>query len=131
MLGDLLQVQRPRAVVLDGLPQLVADRTALSRLNEMLGKLVQLARSTGCALVFLDDPKPPWQRWFNLDGSRTVRWRAALHIELQRERWLRRDNEMTGYHAQARLLKSRWVHALRSAEVEIVFNGTVRARETW
>ena len=38
---------------------------------------------------------------------------------------------MVGYRSQARLLKSRWVYGIRSATVEIVFNGTVRAQETW
>ena len=37
----------------------------------------------------------------------------------------------TCYRAQARLLKSRWVYGIRSAPVEIVFNGVVRRRESW
>ena len=70
-------------------------------------------------------------RWLNLDNSSKVRWCAALHIEMQRERWLRQGSAMVGYRSQARLLKSRWVYGIRSATVEIVFNGTVRAQETW
>ena len=79
----------------------------------------------------LDDPQAPWLRWLNLDNSSKVRWCAALHIEMQRERWLRQGSAMVGYRSQARLLKSRWVYGIRSATVEIVFNGTVRAQETW
>jgi hypothetical protein len=81
--------------------------------------------------VLLDDPSPPWRRWFYLDASGAVRWHAALHIEMRREQWLDYGDELTGYRAQARLLKSRWVYGLRSAPVEIRFNGTVKAVETW
>ena len=60
-----------------------------------------------------------------------VRWAAALHIEMQRERWLQQAGELTGYQAQARLLKSRWVYGIRSAPVAVLFNGTVKAQGTW
>jgi recombination protein RecA len=131
LLGDLLQTQRLRAVVVDSLADLAADRESLTLLHATLGKLQQRLRVAGTALVMLDDPQPPWLRWFNLDNSSKVRWCAAVHIEMQRERWLREGGSMVGYRSQARLLKSRWVYGLRSATVEIVFNGTVRAQETW
>jgi recombination protein RecA len=131
LLGDLLRTQQLRAVVVDSLADLAADRDSLTALHAALGKLQQRLRATGAALVVLDDPRPPWLRWFNLDSSSKVRWCAALHIEMQRERWLRQGGSMVGYRSQARLLKSRWVYGIRSATVEIVFNGTVRAQETW
>ena len=127
LLGDLLATQRVRAVVLDSL----ADLPKLADLNGSLGKLKTLLRASGAALLLLDEPQPPWLRWLNLDGSREVRQAAALHIEMGRERWLRRDGVLVGYRAQARLLKSRWAYGAASAPVELVFNGTVRAQETW
>jgi len=131
MVGDLLQTRRLRAVVVDSLADLATDRSALRQLNAVLGKLQQILRAVGSTLILIDDPRPPWLRWLNLDPSNQVRWCAALHIEMQREQWLRQGNAVVGYRAQARLLKSRWVYGLRSAPVEIVFNGTVQARETW
>jgi recombination protein RecA len=131
LLGDLLQTQRLRAVVVDSLAELATDRASLAALHAALGKLQQRLRAAGTALIILDDPQPPWLRWLNLDSSSKVRWCAALHLEMQRERWLRQGGSMVGYRSQARLLKSRWVYGIRSATVEIVFNGTVHAQETW
>jgi recombination protein RecA len=131
VLGDLLQARRLRAVVVDSLADLATDRATLRQVNAVLGKLQQILRATCSTLILLDDPRPPWLRWLNLDSSNQVRWCAALHIEMQREQWMHQNNVVVGYRAQARLLKSRWVYGLRSAPVEIVFNGTVRARETW
>jgi hypothetical protein len=131
LLGDILASRQVRAVVLDSLADLAADRNSLAELNASLGKLQQRLRASGAALVMLDEPQPPWLRWLNLDGSNSVRRAAALHIEMQRERWLRQGGVVMGYRAEARLLKSRWVYGLRSAPVELVFNGSVRASETW
>jgi hypothetical protein len=131
VVGDLVQSQRLRAVVVDGLVELGADPAVLRHLNATLGRLQQALRLANCALVLLDEPKAPWARWLHLDSSAAVRWAAALHVEMQREQWLRRDGELAGYRAQARLLKSRWVYGIRSAPVEILFNGTVQARESW
>lgn len=130
LLGDLLQTQRLRALLVDNLADLAAEPAALRRLDALLKRLPQLLRP-GCALLVLDDPHAPWLRWLNLDYSRQVRWCAALHVEMQRERWLRVNGQIAGYQAQARLLKSRWVYGLRSAPVTIEFNGTVKATTTW
>jgi RecA/RadA recombinase len=132
LLGDILATQQVCAVLLDSLADLAADgSSSLHDFNVHLGKLQQRLRASGAALIILDEMQPPWLRWLNLDDSSQVRRAAALHIEMRRERWLRQAGEMVGYRAQARLLKSRWAYGLRSAPVELVFNGTVRARETW
>lgn len=128
---DLVQGRGLRALVVESLGDLAVDRTALRYLNEMAPRFQQAARMSGCALIVLDEPRAPWLRWLNLDSSSLMRWASALHIEMQREQWLRQGGELVGYRAQARLLKSRWVYGIRSAPVEIVFNGTVKARETW
>jgi len=131
LLGDILAERRVRVVVLDSLADLVGDRHCVGDLNAYLPKLQVLLRASNAALIVLDDPQPPWLRWLNLDAGREVRRMAALHIEMQRERWLRQESVLVGYRAQARLLKSRWVYGLRSVPVELVFNGTVHAQETW
>ena len=131
LLGDLVQQRRLRAVVVDSLPEWQANQSVRRRLHASLGRLQTQLRSAQCALLLLDDPSPPWRRWFYLDPSGSVRWRAALHIEMRREEWLSQAGALTGYRAQARLLKSRWVYGLRSAPVAILFNGAVRATTTW
>lgn len=131
LLGDLVQRHSLRVLVMDSLADLMAARETMGTLNARLPHLRQLLRMNHCALVILDEPRAPWLRWFNLDASRQVRGAAALHIEMQREQWLRQGGDFAGYRAQARLLKSRWGQGGRSAPVEIIFNGTVKACETW
>ena len=131
MLGDMIQSYQLRAVVVDSLADLAANPAGLRTLNGVLGRLQQLLRTTQCTLVLLEEPCAPWRRWVNLDRTSQVRWAAALHVDIQREQWLRQNGALVGYRAQARLLKSRWVYGIRRAPVEIVFNGVVRSRESW
>lgn len=131
LLGDLVQQRQLRAVVIDSLPDWLANRAVGQRLYASLRCLQTQLRTAQCALLMLDDPSPPWRRWFYLDKSGRVRWHAVLHIEMRREQWLTKNGKLKGYRAQARLLKSKWVYGFPSAPVEIWFNGTVRARETW
>ena len=131
MLGDMIQTYQLRAVVVDCLADLAVSATALRALNGMLGRLQQLLRTMQCTVVLLDEPRAPWVRWMNLDRTSQVRWSSALHLEMRREQWLHKNGALVGYRAQARLLKSRWVYGIRSAPVEIVFNGVVRRRESW
>ena len=131
LLLDLARTQHLRAILVDSLTDLLAVRGAGRRLQAALGQLKHLLRSANCALIFVDEPSPPWQRWFNLDRSAIVRQHAALHIEMQRESWIARQQEMVGYRARARILKSRWARGFPSASVEIRFNGAIAARQTW
>jgi recombination protein RecA len=131
VVGDLVQSQRLRAVVVDSLVELGADPGVQRHLRATLGRLQQTLRLANCALVLLDEPKTPWARWLHLDSTAAVRRAAALHVEMQREQWLRRAGELAGYRAQARLLKSRWVYGIRSAPVEILFDGTPQAPGSW
>jgi hypothetical protein len=131
LLLDLVHSRQVRALLLDSLPDLLQNFATYRRFNASLARLNQLVRATGCALLLIDDPSPFWLRWFNLDRSSAIRQRVALHIEMQRERWLQQAEELVGYRAQARIRKSRWAHGQPVAPVEIYFNGTVRARATW
>lgn len=129
LLLDLVQSREVRCVLMDGLADL--DAAALRRLTASLAHLRQLLHAAGCAVVFTDEQHAPWQRWLDLDPGAAVRAQAALHVELQRERWLRRSGELVGYCATARVVRSRWRSDSPQASIEIVFNGTVRAQPTW
>jgi recombination protein RecA len=131
LLLDLAQSGEVRGVLVDGLADLAAESAALRRLTASLAHLRQLLRAANCALVFTDEAHAPWQRWLDLDPGAAVRGAAALHVELQRERWLRREGQLVGYSARAKVLRSRWRSDAPQASIEIVFNGTVRAQQTW
>ena len=131
LLLDLVQSRQLQLIVVDSLTELSQDTTVLRRLNSALERLNRLLLSTHCALIFIDEPSPVWQRWLSLDSSGAVRQSAAVHIELRREQWLTQSRKMIGYQATATLLKSRWARPGRTAPIHITFNGTVKASQTW
>lgn len=141
---DLARSRQVRLLVVDGLSELTQTRELRRALPATLRRLPPLLRAAGCGVVLLDEPSPPWQRWLRLDAHAPARLQTALHLELQRERWLHgqgfpgplrnvegQGEMLTGYAARAQLLHSRWAAAGRSATIELVFNGTVRERATW
>jgi hypothetical protein len=87
---------------------------------------------TGCGLIWIDDPSPAWIRFFNLDKSKIVRQFSSLHLDMQFEQLLfDEDGEFCGYASIAKLHKSKWARGGRSVPLNIEYNGTIRARETW
>lgn len=141
LLFDLIQQQAltgkgPRLILIDGLSNLARAYRAIRALDKKAKLLLRALDEGGCALLFVDEPAPPWQRWFNLDSSRTIRHHAALHIELRHEQWLYRSHpvaggQLTGYQAVAKIRKSKWTSAGETASISVEFNGTVKARETY
>lgn len=131
LLRDLARTQHLRAILVDNLTDLLTMRGVGRRLQGTLSQLRHSLRSANCALVFVDEPSPPWQRWLNLDRSAILRQHAALHIEMQRENWIVHRQEMAGYYAHARILKSRWARGFPATPIEICFNGAITARQTW
>ena len=132
VLVDLATSRKVRLLVVSSLADLQQDHAVYRHLTATLGRLSQALRSTRSALVWIDDPTAPWLRWLNLDQSKTVRQFAALHIEMQLERWLTNTSSVVcGYAARAKLHKSRWTRAHRSVSLAVKFNGTIRARPTW
>ncbi|MEI2726746.1 MAG: hypothetical protein V9H26_25525 [Verrucomicrobiota bacterium] len=99
LLGDMIQTYQLRAVVVDCLADLAVSTAALRTFHGMLGRLRQLLRTTQCTLVLLDEPSAPWVRWMNLDRARPVRWSSALHLDMRREQWLRKNGALVGYRA--------------------------------
>jgi hypothetical protein len=135
LLVDLLRSRQLRFVLVDSLVELMADRPTARRLNATLGLIDHTLREAGCALLFIDDPAPPWNRWALTGWLVNRNWpviqRSSLHVECRRERWLRQEGDLVGYQAEARVLRSRWAHGQPVAPVEIRFNGTVQAHSTW
>lgn len=132
LLLDLARRRGLAAMVVHGLATLTAVRPAYVRLNALLPQLAQTVRAAGGALLFVDEPSPPWLRWLNWDRGWAVRRWAGLHIELRHERWISpAEGDFTGYAARARVLKSRWAPSGGETTVEIIFNGTVKAGPAW
>lgn len=121
LLLDLVQSGALRMVLVDSLADLWLDRAAERLWMASWSKLRRLLRVTQCALVVVDEANPPWLRWLNLERGAALRQQAALHIELRRERWLRRDGEFAGYAARAQVLRSQWRLGNPSASIEFVF----------
>ena len=119
-----------RMLLVDGLADLLRDRAAARYFDAVLPELKVALAQLPCAVIFLDEAQPPWLRWFKLDSS-AIAHCAGLHVELRREQWLERQRELVGYRAQAQVVKSRWARSGQTAPVEIIFNGTVHALETW
>ncbi len=130
LLRDLVREYPLRVLLVDGLPDLTAEGQSTQYLDALLPQVHRLYARTRSALICLDEPHPPWQRWLQRVRSSLGHY-ISLHVELQRERWVDDEQTFKGYRAQAKILKSQWARTGQTAPVEIVFNGTVRARETW
>jgi RecA/RadA recombinase len=131
LLLDVVQSGRARLVLVEGVAELTATQAQARHFNAALPRLRQLARTSGSAVLLLDETAPLWQRWLNLDAAAGLRQAAALHIELRREEWLVQEGVLRGYAARAQVVRSLWRGGAPSAPVAIVFNGTVHARTTW
>lgn len=127
---DLVKSGELRALLIDSLPDLTRQPAAYRHLNARLPALLQLLRPVPMALIVIDEIAAPWRRLLNLDRSWQVRQQAALHIELRRERWLTKQNDLVGYRAEATVIKSEWTHQQPTAPMEIIFNGVVKAGKT-
>jgi len=131
LLVDLVASRRVGLVLLDGLPDLAVERTGLGQLGQSLARLQGLLRRTSTTLLVLDEPQPPWLGWFGRQRSQVVTPWADLWVALQRERWLLQGEELVGYQARARVVRSRWAPAGATVPIAIRFNGVVQAARTW
>lgn len=131
LLLDLVTTGQLRLILIDSLPDLLAHRSSGRRALQMMDQLVHLLRESGCALVLLDEYAPGWLRWLRPASHTPLAQHAALHIALKRERWLYREQQITGYEAEAALMRSRWAKSGAKTRIAITFNGVVRAQATW
>lgn len=122
---------RIAAVLVDDLGPVVADADASRALGTAAPQLALVLQHAGCAVIALAEARPAWQRWIGGGALGALGHNADLHIELSRETWLEHDGELVGYRARAVVGRSRWAPAGQAAPIEIEFNGTVKARNTW
>jgi recombination protein RecA len=118
-----------RLLVVDGLPDLLRDAAVARRFDAALPELKVMLASRSCAVLFMDEPQPPWLRWLGLGSSAIVHC-AALHVDLKREQWLERGRDLIGYRAQAQVIRSRWGRSGQTAPVEIFFDDTLDTLHT-
>ncbi|MCL5952731.1 MAG: DNA recombination/repair protein RecA [Chloroflexi bacterium] len=131
VLLDLVKSRELRAILLDSLSELLVDKEGASAVEQMMPQVNLALKSADCALLLLDEARPPWLPSLAAETSRAVRHYASLHVEFLREGWIESEGECWGYRVRARLLKSRSQRQGESATLAIAFNETVRARETW
>ncbi len=137
LLLDIVQSGQVGLLVVDGVAEHAAGGQAGRRaggqalsLSAVVSRLRPLARAANTAVLFLDEAAS-WQRRLGVDPAAALRRQVALHVEMRRERWLRRNGQLAGYAARAQVLRSLWRGDLSAAQLEIVFNGAVHARPTW
>jgi hypothetical protein len=128
---DLVRNRETGAVLLDHLGAIRQVRGTWKGFVALLPQLNLFLKNSRCALILLDEPVSslPFAR-----TDSTHDWighHVALHVELQRERWIKDSGELRGYQARARVLRNRWGQVGRATLIAIEFNGTVRARKTW
>ena len=131
LLIDLVATGELRLILIDSLPDLLAHPQGGHRAQQMTDQLVNRLRESRCALILLDEFAPGWLRWLRPESHSPLAQQAALHIALRRERWIYGNGQITGYEAEAALLRSRWAASGRTTRIAITFNGVVRAQATW
>lgn len=128
---DLVRSRELRAILVDGLPELMGSREAATEVEQIMPQVNLALKSADCALLLVNESQPPWLPPLAAGTSRAVRHYASLHLEFIRQEWVESSSEFTGYRVQVNLLKSRSQRTGESAPIMIAFSGTVRARETW
>ena len=131
VLLDLVRSRELRAILVDSLPDLVADPHTARALDQIMHQVNLALKGAGCALIVLEEIQPPWLPTLPGWTSRAVAHYAALHMELVREGWIESERELVGYRAQVRIVRRQGLGRGRSAPIAIEFGETVRARETW
>ncbi len=86
LLFDLLQGFGLRAILIDGLGDLLRTRAIARGLTARCRSSPRALRQARCALLCLDEPAPPWLTWLKL-GSGAIAHAASLQIDIHREAW--------------------------------------------
>ena len=138
LISDVVRSRRVRALLVDSLPDLMADTRTARHFASTIDAIGALVTHSNCALIFLDDPSPLWLRLFSALDPSPVRQMAGLQLALTHEAWLDDDTHLTGYRSRVEVVHSRWAapsgrtaRSSASTTIEIVFNGTVKAAPTW
>ena len=122
LIYDLLRGYGLRALLVDGLGDLLKTRQIAGAFDAALPQIMLALRQTRCAMICLDEPQPPWLRWLRIPsplrsggpwvGSGAISHCASLHLDLRREQWLPHSQNASaaiiGYSARVHLIKSKW-----------------------
>jgi recombination protein RecA len=109
------------ALVFDAMDILWTEAQAASKLEATLSRLpAPLARSDTILLVLHESSAG------NSPALSALAHCAAVRLQVTREQWIRRHDDVCGYKSRVEVLKSRVGPAGRSASIDIRFNGTVR-----
>jgi hypothetical protein len=128
---DLVRSHEVNMIVVDNLADLFNDRATRQTLANRLRRLPPMLRAATCGLVLIDEVNPPWLQESSRNDRNDLYRQISLHIKLQREQWIERNRRVTGYRAHADIVRSRWSSVGGKTMIEIIFNGTVKARKTW
>ena len=109
------------ALVFDAMELFWLDPEAVRGLTAMLNRLSSPLARSGTALVFLHTVSSP-----DMPALSALAHYAAVRLQVVREHWIRRHEEVRGYAARVEVLKNRFGPGGRSANFKIEFNGTVR-----
>ncbi len=128
---DLVRSRQVRAILLDHLSILRSDQRSWKLFSATLAQMNALLKNSNCAIIFLDESSAPLRSIQNDHTRNELGHSIALHLDLQRVRWIQEAGELRGYQARVCVLRNRFGHVGQSALIAIEINGTVRARKTW
>lgn len=129
---DLLTRRLVRAILLDSLSLVAQNRENQRTLEAHLPQLLLFLRNSNCALMGLEngDHFLPLGNLSSVPNHLSSS--AALHIHLQRVRWLIESDEFHGYQSRAHVVQNHRGSVGQSTLLDFDFNGrTVQAREMW
>jgi recombination protein RecA len=118
-------------LVFDSVPQLLGETHGPQLMSAALRQLVGTLIESPCALVFLTPlyfgdaaSEDNYPSGFALPHYATVR------LLIEKERWIRRRQDIRGYRARVTVIKNKLAPAGKSATIVITFNGVVNGNST-
>ena len=109
------------AMVFDSLDFLWTDVQAATLLAATLNRLPAALSRANTTLLILHETAPGAS-----PALSTLSHSAAVRLQVVRERWVRRHDDVRGYEARVEVLKNQLGPAGRVVNLTIDFNGTVR-----
>jgi recombination protein RecA len=95
-------------------------------LSTILGRLLAPLSRTGCALLFLTTLFPGSSPSLTAYPQQTtLPHYATMRLLIQKERWLYKQRDVSGYEAQVLIAKNKLGLAGKKARIAITFDGTV------
>ncbi len=121
---DMVRSRQLRAILLDHITLIQEEQADWRYFTENLSQLNVLLRNSNCALIFLDEAG-------NDHARAAIGAQIALHLELDRERWIEDTDEFRGYQSRARVLRTKRGRVGASVTIEFDFKNIIRGQEIW